>query len=77
MCLHGDVFDSWDSNLGSLVLMWIFLIKLAVQVQAISNRYRYQYMFRPILSQSSISPSPASPPTPEKGILENEDVLRS
>ena len=34
MCLHGDVFPSWDSNLGSLVLVGFFLIHLAVQVQA-------------------------------------------
>ena len=25
-CLHGDVFPSWDSKLGSLVLMGVFLI---------------------------------------------------
>ena len=36
MGLHGDVFPSWDSNLSSLVLMGVFLIHLAVQVQAIS-----------------------------------------
>ena len=36
MCLHEDVFPSWDSNLGSLVLMGAFLIHLATQAQAIS-----------------------------------------
>ena len=36
MGLHGDVFPSWDLNLSSLVLMGIFLIHVAVQVQAIS-----------------------------------------
>ena len=36
MGLHGDVFPSWDLNLSSLVLMGVFLIHLAVQVQAIS-----------------------------------------
>ena len=36
MGLHGDVFPSWDSNLNSLVLMGVFLIHLALQVQAIS-----------------------------------------
>ena len=36
MGLKGDFFPSWDSNLSSLVLMGVFLIHLAVQVQAIS-----------------------------------------
>ena len=36
MGLHGDVFPSWDLYLSSLVLMGVFLIHLAVQVQAIS-----------------------------------------
>ena len=34
--MHGDFFP-WDLNLGSLVLMGVFLIHLAVQVQAISS----------------------------------------
>ena len=33
---HSDVFPSWDLNLSSLVFMGVFLIHLAVQVQAIS-----------------------------------------
>ena len=40
MGLHGDVFPSWDLNLSSLVcslvLMGVFLIHLAIQVQVIS-----------------------------------------
>ena len=34
--MHEDVSPSWDSNFGSLVLIRVFLIHLAVQVQAIS-----------------------------------------
>ena len=37
MCLHGDVFSSWDSNLGCFDVDGVFfLIHPAVQVQAIS-----------------------------------------
>ena len=37
MGLHGDVLPSWDTNLSSLVLIVVFLIHLAVQVQTISS----------------------------------------
>ena len=39
MCSHGDVFPSWNSNIGSLVLMDIFLIYLAVQVNLLRQRF--------------------------------------